>query len=160
MGYKRDVRIFCGILGLYAALAGAKSAGLLPFTVFPVFAWDLFTKVPLERMVEYRLYLDEIDGKTQTPPVNLQRVMKPFKVQDPANFFALPVQLKDALDAGDQVEFERISGLMRARYFPTASSLKFTIMRASYDPIARWRDPNNVELTPVHSFQYAKGGKP
>lgn len=85
--------------------------------------------------------------------------MKPFKRQDPANFFALPLQIKEALESGNLAEADRLNGLLRARYFPTATQLRYSLYEAKYDPLERWKNPSKEVLTLLQSFNYAKGAK-
>ncbi|MCB1035451.1 MAG: hypothetical protein KDD47_16630 [Acidobacteria bacterium] len=135
--------------------AGSASQKLIPGVdeIFPFFGWSLFSKVPAEQTT-YSVTVLQQRGRVLDPPADF--LAAPDSVVKGNRFIGRKViqKLGHARERGRTEEVERLSRLLEENYFH--GSVRYELALERYEPLARWRRGENLEVRSLGFFGEAE----
>lgn len=102
---------------------------------FPVFKWQLFSKVPPEVSTSYGIRLLEVNGRPNDPPTYFEASLFPTAKSPEASVLVNSWGRHLVADRLDRAEESR--ALFESRFISSASTVRYQVVERRYDVIER-----------------------
>jgi hypothetical protein len=138
-------------LVLVYAVAGVVSQKLVPGVdeIFPFFSWSLFSGVP-NRVDDYTILIDEQDGRTLDPPVELLRAPASIAMGNRSIARKVIQNLGSAQESGDTAEAARLARVLESEYL--RGRVRYRLVFERYEPLVKWKTGADEERRVVARF--------
>jgi hypothetical protein len=106
--------------------------------VFPVFAWSLFERIP-NTEEDYAIRVLIVGSEELRPPRYFEESGFWFDKDRSSLGYSDIQRLGAAFAERDADRVARIRALLERRYFAGAGTVRYELVRRSFDPVDRWR---------------------